>query len=460
MATLHLPEKQPRVSKPKKAKLTPQEQYQAGVEQGALWLLQARERQKDKSTSLAALGAHWRALGPYEIVDEVALLEFCSDILTYLEQAPRPKKIEPLDWSPDASVRFAETARITAATTHSHTGRWVNPNSEARAWVFPQPTPPSVYIGYQQAARHETRGLGFSPKLQGAQRVARALLAAFVWQGRATTLATQLALGCEATLRALAGAGVREEHLQAARAAFADQAQRLAQARELDAGLNGCLPQLLWPVQDERYIALSPMPSLVVSNLISVLSAQARNEEHWMATTANEVGSGNAINISSAAAENGGNLPLLKCLPPRPRLDEASRLVRRAAAGVLLNKLNDDALKRFDVALATKPGGMRRQFMQSAARSHAAIVLAPLFALREALGLDASLAERVPVQVPAHQRAVFDPQAATADRAQCEALYRDVLRAGQQTVLLRHEPGDVENYKRALRRAVDALVAL
>lgn len=458
MDTLQSQSPQPRVSTPAKRKLTAEEQYRTGAAQGARWLLQAQKRTKDKPVVLAALGAHWREQGPFEVVDAAGLQAFCADVLAYLGELAPPARIQPLDWPADASTRLAEAARVTAATTHSHTGRWVHPSSAARAWLLPQSAQSSFYVGYQQAAAVDARGASFSPAQLSALAMARPLLASFRWQGQVTTLAAQLARSCAATMHAFVAAGAREEHVRSARDAFARQAQGLADAKSLDAGLDGCLPQLLWPVETGRYLALSAMPSLTVSNIVSRLAAQARDHEQWVATASHTVGSGKAVNVSMAASESAGNVPLFKCLPPRPRLDETTRLARRAAAGALLNDLGEAALKRFDLALSTKSGAARRQSMRAVARSHAAIVLAPLFALREALELDASVAQRLPETLPAHQRAVLEPGAARPDRAECEALYRDVLGAGQQKVLLRHEPADAENYQRALRSAVDALV--
>lgn len=357
---------------------------------------------------------------------------------------------------PSVEAFLVSLTRAVALGLHTHSGKYVHASAKARALT----SSPSAQGSLLSAAtaygvKRLTAGFWYGPKFTGPGRV---LLYYFETADGPLALIELIAREEAGVAEAFEAEGfapsVLEQVVATMRSCFAET------ALAADA-IEPCLPQLLWPLDNEDgWVALTPLPAFTVYNSIFAMRRYVASlpSDERVRSASFKVGSGQAQNISASAADLAGNLPLLTCLPPQPRLGSAA--VRYLPHSASLISLPSKAEKgRFYVDTREWPNRSKAIFFSKAARRHVLHVLARALELRD-------LALQFPEATPSRAADGGAVQDLAAGAALCPELARALvpwvlgaLTSGEDHRSGTFTPADWERYRGSVLHAIQTLEA-
>lgn len=356
------------MKKPAKTALSIEEQYRARYAEGPAALL-SEKGTEGKRLARFAFDGSYQPFGPYEATQPEALLVVARALLAHAISCYAEA------WGSQGAGLLIDTARQTARTLHTHAGKYLQAET-GTTYLQVAGSQSLEYLSSASAAgqRSVTAGFAHAPK-QSAP--AKLYLASLSRGGRIACVAELIAEGVPELKSAFLEVGASAEDYAEIQYVFKKAFQNIAPV------VDKYLPQLLWPTENGD-VALTGVPSLAVYNSISAMHAQV-SEAAYLPRASFMVGSGQAQNISVAASSVAGNLPLLRCAPPRVVHTKARANVARAYARQLAGEIPPEEQDRFFVDVNQWPNQARLHFLQKAARRHAAQVFSPAWELRDAL---------------------------------------------------------------------------
>lgn len=367
------------LKKPAKAALTIEEQYRVRYAEGPSALL-SEKGADGKRLARFAFDGSYQPFGPYEASSSEALVLVTRALLAHARSAYGN------DWERRGAAMLIETAEKTARTLHTHAGKYLQAET-GTTYLQVAGQESCKYLSSASAAgqRSVTAGFAHAPK----QSAPAKLYLANLRRNNRIVCVAELIAEDDPVLRAtFLETGLTEEGYETIRQHFAAAFQNVAPA------VDKYLPQMLWPA-DEGDVALTGVPSLAVYNSINAMHAQV-SEDAYLPRASFMVGSGQAQNISVAASSVAGNLPLLRCTPPRIVHTKIQKSVALAYVRQLTGEIPQEAQDRFFVDLNQWPNQSRYRFLQKAARRHVALVFSPAWELRDAIAVGELATDELP----------------------------------------------------------------
>lgn len=412
-------------------------QYSERYAAGAAEFLSERGTEGTRLLRCAFDATH-QPLGPFDASQPAKLAE-ALDALLDVSRASYAKAKSTQSFSAD----IVETAKQTARALHSHSGKYINPESKTLA-IIPVGKEKSPYLSTESAGhvRSVTGAFAHAP----VQRTpASVFLATVLINGEIRNVSELIVAGNASISAAFARAGVTTSDYELIR-------KVLAFAFEIDPYVDYSLPQLLWPHNGE-YVGLLPIPGIPVYNAIASMRTLV-DEDHYVPMSSFRVGSGKAQNISVAASNLAGHLPILTCVPPLVPHSGAKRLLARLHADQLMDPVPFTVLQRFDKDIHAVPNAPRRKILVNAARVHAATALSSAIELREAIAAEALGRAKLPSTDSALTKFVTSVPLTAADRVELRNL---VLSQGPGAKAARHSNEDLDIYFNALLVEIENL---
>lgn len=405
-----------------------------------------------KQAYRAAFDGTWQPFGPFEAADGASLRQLVSDLVVFSRSAIEEKKTS---FILGFSANLAAVGEATAKGIHSHPGKYIHASSGA-SWTVRPGNCQHPYLTSASAGHQRWLSAGFV-HLPAAAKPGRLFIAQFMYSGRITSVAELLSEENVIVTETLSAHGVAAADIQSLQSKFKAAFNQPTQPLESN------LPQLLWPLVDGTYVALTGLPALSVYNalvdmrhLAASASVEGDSPKGRIPWSSYAVGSGQAQNISVAATSTSGHIGMLICVPPEIRYTRANKLLRLAVGNRLVVKLKGKALASFDRDISPLPNRRKSEFFKKHATAHVLIAMERVRTLQIALRENARLRESVPESLSDELKAVVLREA--DERLSSEVVQRLVvliLESGVAPVLVKHTPNDRATYEAHLRAALN-----
>lgn len=397
------------MGKKTKPALPVEEQYALRYSAGPAELL-SEKGTDGKRLARFAFDGSYQPHGPYDASSPEALSTVIKGLLEHA------RKAYGSEWLTQGPALLVKTARQTAETLHTHSGKYLQAESKT-TYLQVAGSESCEYLSSASACgqRSITAGFAHAPK----QSAPAKLFIANLQRGqRIVSVAELIAEDAPEVRQAFMETGLGSADYETLRKTFVTAFDNVSPV------VDKHLPQLLWPT-DEGDVALTGIPGLPVYNSISAMHSCV-SPEAYLGRASFMVGSGQAQNISVAASSVAGNLPLLQCTPPRILGSKLRNTVAQMYARKLAGELEEKVQSRFFVDINEWPNQARYKFLQKAARRHVALVFSPAWELRDALAQGELASEELPADESPLARFARG-EAVTAELA--EALLPVVLNA-------------------------------
>lgn len=408
-----------------------------------------------KQAYRAAFDGTWQPFGPFDAADDEALRQLVRDLIVFSRGAIEEKQTA---FNLGFSANLTAVGEATAKGLHSHPGKYIHASSGA-SWTVRPGTRQDPYLTSSSAGHQRWLSAGFV-HLPAASKPGRLFIAQFTYGGRITSVAELLSEENVIVAEALSAHGVEGADIDFLQTEFKAAFNQPTQPIESN------LPQLLWPLVDGKYVALTGLPALSVYNALiemrrqaSSVTAEDGSPKGRIPWSSYAVGSGQAQNISVAATSTSGHIGVLLCVPPEIRYTRANRLLRFAVGSRLVVKLRGKALASFDRDVSPLPNRRKSEFFKKHATAHVLIAMERVLALQKAIRENARLRDSLPASLSEGLKAVVLREA--TERLSSEVVQQLVvliLEYGVAPILVKHTGNDRETYEGHLRAALINIV--